>query len=198
MKQSIKKNKSTSSARRKFNLVYEDYDQVWFSKKEYEHNFPEDEDEPKFKYRYAIKVIDMQYACGEEEFPNPTYNIALSLVISPESLCEKQYNQVKDCCGYEEYVDGKSTGKTIVDYQSVLDYGTGCVCLEDEQVQGKLRMKQVRNEMMASIGLKESFRGFEMDKVINRIGSTGWDVIFTAVGKQDDFFPWCRKKEEQS
>ena len=57
-------------------------------------------------------------------------------------------------------------------------------------------MKQVRNEMMASIGLKESFRGFEMDKVINRIGSTGWDVIFTAVGKQDDFFPWCRKKEE--
>lgn len=171
--------------KRQWECVYEDYDATYQTRKEFSHDFRKEvPEEPCFKYRYLITVNDIdyneRYGMGEK----PEWAVSLYLVVSPESLCEKVANQVKECCG--DYLD----------YQAVLSYGTGVICLEETTVYGLLEKKQTINTYMRkALEEMEMFRGFMIDKQINAIGSAGWDVILTAIGKQEEFFPWCRKEE---
>lgn len=186
--------------RRGWECVYIDTPgETWFTKKEYRHHYPDtnDPNEPSFYYKYAIKITNIADCDGREDpEKNPEWYIELYQVVSPKSLCKKEYDSCLSSCGYERWNHKtNSSDGVVIDYQSVLDYGVGSVLMESEIAHGKLELKQKRNLLMKSIPGVDFMRGFKCDEVFNRVGSTGNDIIRVAVGLQEDIFPWCRPKE---
>ena len=145
------------------------------SKKEYEHD-ESGEDEFNFKYKYVIRVMDLEEFSGEEGAP---IAIELLLVPSPDSLCEEERESVKDSMGNED-----------IDYYDISEYGIS-VRMGDDYLEGiegdKYNLddiEAVRERIEAITAIYESvnsLRGFHLDRPWNMIGTNGWDTIRNAV-----------------
>ena len=147
-------------------------------KKEFQH----EEEGLNFKYRYAIKALDLEELSGVEGAP---INIELLLVPNPESLCEETRESIISTMGNED-----------IDYLDVAEYGIS-VSMADEYLVGVKEDKYnlddieaVRERIEAITATYESMdsvRGFYLDRTWNRTGTTGWDTLNNAINNESLF-----------
>lgn len=147
-------------------------------KKEFQH----EEEGLNFKYRYAIRVLDLEELSGEEGAP---INIGLWLIPSPESLCEEIRESMISTIGDED-----------IDYFDVAEYGIS-VRMADEYLEGIKEDKYnlydieaIRERIEAITATYESvnsLRGFYLDRIWNRMGVTGWDTLNNAINNEPLF-----------
>lgn len=147
-------------------------------KKEFQH----EEEGFNFKYRYAIRALDIEELSGEEGAP---IHIELLLVPSPESLCEKA---IEDVGGS---FDWDSDDLSIeCKYWDIAEYSYAVRMLEDsiegltEDKYDLLDLEPVKAKIEALVATYEavdSMRGFNLDRAWNMIGTTGWDTLKCAI-----------------
>lgn len=161
---------TTPNLNTKFDDVFEwCYDDAWATKKVYDQDDP---DLP-FKYKYVYREYEVDDGLLSE----------LALVMVPESLGKKVRADMADCFGIEE----KDLNETDV----ALD-GRGCVqfaskLIEDEDgidnPDEDERVKEMRETVANCLCAFDGLRGFYLDKHLNRLGTTGWDMIREAKGE---------------
>jgi len=147
-------------------------------KKEFQH----EEEGLNFKYRYAIRVLDLEELSGEEGAP---INIGLWLIPSPESLCEEIRESIISTMGNED-----------IDYYDVSEYGIS-VKMADEYLEGikedKYNLDDIEavreriEAITATYESMDSMRGFYLDRSWNGIGTTGWDTLNNAINNEPLF-----------
>jgi len=147
-------------------------------KKEFQH----EEEGLNFKYRYAIRVLDLEELSGEEGAP---IYIGLWLIPSPESLCEEIRESIISTMGNED-----------IGYYDVFEYGIS-VKMADEYLEGIKEDKYNLNDIeavrerieaiTATYESMDSMRGFYLDRSWNGIGTTGWDTLNNAINNEPLF-----------
>ena len=149
-----------------FNTVFDESPSdecKWISKKEFHHK----EVGLSFKYKYVLQVC---YGDDGEQF------YELCLVMQPSSFCkEKREELLKDsgCSSVNEL--------TVEDVQSTLMAGVvpmGRATLKPDEDNTTLL-----DSVAATLDCIDHFRGFTLDRPVNMIGVTGWDLIKEAKGK---------------
>lgn len=137
-----------------------DEELIYLSKKKYEHR----EEGLNFDYRYMISVLSMGEFV-EEIKEDSAYCIEVYLVVSPDYLHEKVRSEIENFTGgYCEYVD-------------ILEYGLGVRMLYEDKTYSEDVMYEIINNVSCLIDPVNSFRGFYLDRFVNRAGNTGWDLI---------------------
>lgn len=138
----------------KFDEVYFDEDNVFFVSKE---TFKHEEEGLTFNYKYAIQAA---YCEGRIYY-------SLELVPCADSLCEKKRNDIISSCGCE---DEEISIYDIVSYGCSVSMG--CESVESEEIDERYF------DLIASVfETTDRLRGFYLDKYVNRIGNTGWDLL---------------------
>lgn len=169
-----------------FEEVYNDDGNLFLvSNKEFHH----EEEGLDFYYRYGIEAIDMDSHTGDAT--NDIY-ISLHMIPSPKSLNADVQNDLMDNAGLtlEELLDDDKY--TMMDIMSE----DLTVKMLEESHQGEpeedrydlLSIEHVRDKIEAIGALYESvdaLRGFHLDKSWNRVGSSGWDTINSAINGTD-------------
>ena len=129
------------------------------------------DDDISFDYKFVVE-FDRMYWIDSEDFA-----FDLSVAIMPASLSENNLESIMGTCGIE---------KEDVNIYDVCDqgflnisFGNG-TCSKDKLFDTLLQISNVYESM-------NSFRAFYFDKPVNRIGTTGWDVIEHAVKGTDIF-----------
>lgn len=154
------------------------------TKKVYEHR----EDELNFDYQYLVGVMDMAAIGGDEEI-----NVCLSIVPTKESVCKKEMDKMLECFGIPfEQVEPYDFG----DYGNYVQIAGESFTYEEWENE-----KEDILDLIASvIPTIDAFFGFYMDRCINRIGTTGWDMIESWVSGTDPytapFDRWKKRQEE--
>lgn len=147
--------------------VYDDGDKVLQTIRTYSYDYPEDS-ELKFRYKYLITSNSLP----DNEGMNL---IALSLVICPDDLCTDVKNSILSSTdGYCEYSD-------------VLAYGTASIYIDNAIIKEGDEADTI-SLMQNVISAIDALFGFYIDKYVNRLGSTGWNVIRYAVGLEKSWF----------
>ena len=153
-------------------------------KKEFQH----EEEGLNFKYRYAIRVLDLEELSGEEGAP---ILIELLLVPSPESLCEKAIEDVG-----ESFDWGRGDLLIECKYWDIAEYSYAVRMLEDsikgvtEDKYDLLELEPVKAKIEALVAVYEAvdgMRGFYLDRAWNLIGTTGWDTLNNAINNEPLF-----------
>lgn len=142
----------------KFNEVYNDSDNAFFVSKNV---FTHEDDGLTFDYQYAIEGI----WCDGKIF------YSLMLVPCPKSLTRNKLQSVADFCGVD------SEDVTIYD---ICTYGCYVImdneCIECNEIEDKYF------DLIASVlSTIDRLHDFYLDKCINRIGNTGWDMLYDYV-----------------
>jgi len=148
----------------KFDTLYDDYGAFFESKEVFHH-----EDETSFDYKYCVEVIDLADACGEEK-----YGIELAVVPMFNSLCEEQKKSILDCCCMSE---DEVTTKDIHQVGTSVMIGYTDVpneCKPWDECEGVVKALDAIANVFESIN---RLRGFYFDRAVNKIGTTGWDLI---------------------
>lgn len=146
------------SVDKNFDCIFDDSERVeWLSKDEYHHT----EDGLNFDYRYLItaNLID-------DKDGNDMWYVTLHLVPSPQSLCDEKAESVCECCGIER---SELNHSDINDYGCTIDFASDKTSEEDPQ--------QLIDLAGTIAPMVDGLRGFFLDKRINLIGTTGWDVL---------------------
>ena len=151
----------------KFSDVFEEtYDEERFiTKKVFRHSEPG----LSFKYRYVFDY------CWDED--DKTVHTELLLVVEPQSFCKAKRREMLSDCGFED-MDDASQLNVIDVVTSGLD---GVVPMERESVPFT-DLESVKDTVASIVDAVDSLRGFYIDRNINLIGTTGWDVIKSAKG----------------
>lgn len=168
----IQTNSDDNKFEDKFDVLYDDCGAFFESKETFHH-----EDETSFDFKYCVEVIDLDDACGEEK-----YGIELAVVPMFNSLCEKQKKIILDCsCVSEDEVttmDIYQEGTSImIGYTDVPNEGKPW-----DECEGVVKALAAIANVFESIN---SLRGFYFDKYVNRIGTTGWDLIDDFINGKD-------------
>ena len=132
------------------------------SKTEYHH--VEDE-ELTFDFRYLITAN----LCGDEN-GNDKWYVTLHLVPSPQSLCKEKADSVCDCCGVDM---SELSHSDINDYGCSVDVATETTSEQDPQ--------HLIDLAATIVPMVNAMRGFILDRRINMIGTTGWDILQNAI-----------------
>lgn len=162
----ISTNYDTNAFENVFEEVYDnDYEAYYRSKKTYQHR----EEGLNFDYKYVVNVDDIDELTGEE---TGEYGITLLMVPTFKSLCKKKQKSIaEDCEGREPNIcDCGLYGTSIVLGSENVKHDNKPMD-ECEVLQKKLR--GVANV----VGCIDGLRGFYLDKYVNRIGTTGWDLL---------------------
>lgn len=141
-----------------FECIYDtDTNTIYLSKKKYEHK----EKRLNFNYKYVISAI-----YDEEQEGNNVY-IEVYLVVSPECLHEKVRNDIKNSSGgYCDYFDIIESGLIVrMLYEN------------ENKSYSKKKVHEIMNEVSCLIEHIDDFRGFYLDRYVNKIGNIGWDII---------------------
>lgn len=168
----IKTDEDNNKFEDKFDTLYDDCGAFFESKETFHH-----EDETSFDFKYCVEVCDLSSACGEEK-----YGIELAVVPMFNSLCEKQKKSILDCsCVSEDEVttmDIYQEGTSImIGYTDVPNEGKPW-----DECEGVVKALAAIANVFESIN---GLRGFFFDKKINKIGTTGWDLIDSFVNGSD-------------
>lgn len=160
-----------------------DEDEYYLSKEIFHHDEDDDLD---FKYRYVVQVNQTWW----DEKNSEKVMVELDLVVMPESICEAQLRRIAS--GYDKDFDFSR----IIWYDLILE-GIGVVKFGDTTVDG---WDDVDGALLAIAHIFECMdrlRGFTLDCYVNRIGTTGWDILNNAVHGIDLFQPaFDRHKQE--
>jgi hypothetical protein len=135
----------------------------YVSKEVYEHR---ENDDLNFDYRYLIAVMDMGQITGEEE-------VCVSLAIVPEKniLHQKTLDGMLVCLGVNDISEIGPTD--IAEYGLEVMFGEQTFTYQEFQENEK-RILDLAT--MVAEDCCEMLFGFYMDKHLNRIGTTGWDM----------------------
>jgi hypothetical protein len=144
---------------------------TYTSKKTYKHVEKIDKRNFNFEYKYIVKITDL------EEYTDIDFNYMteLHLVMSGKSLCKKVYREIE-------------SSMSMVEYNDILDYGLSV------RLDYNTDFETMDNAINYSIGVLnvidiiDSLRGFYLDKYINRIGTTGFDVLKYCKGINNRLF----------
>jgi len=135
------------------------------TKKTYEHR----EENLNFDYKYAISAFNMWFATDDDEQFNEdnAYDVGIYLIVSPDSLDEKIREEIKEAS--EGYCD----------YQDIFFHGMAVRLVHDNHPMDGIEdyMYKVGN----IIEPLDLMRGFYLNRPINKLGSTGWDMIFNCL-----------------
>lgn len=166
----------------KFDCIYEDCGAYYETKETYQHR----EDGLNFDYKYCVEIIDFEECCGGEEMHNK-YGIELTLVPVFKSLCKEKQTSVMECCGVEEdavnSMDIRQYGLGVqVGYEEVVasanDLSSGCFEESD-------KFKERLTDIASVFETIDALRGFYLDKTMNLIGTTGWDLLNDCINGKD-------------
>ena len=152
----------------KFETLYDDGGSFHQSKEVFRHDV---DDDLNFDYRICVEVIDWQEATGEDD---KEFILELKLVPEFKSLSPKHQASVLSCCGIDE---------AEVNAWDVSSYGLNVMLASEECHYDELdaKLEAVAN-VFESIN---SLRGFYLDRYVNRIGNTGWDLLFDFINGED-------------
>lgn len=141
----------------------------------YDKVFQHKEEGLNFNYMYALEIIGMDSATGEE---GTMFN--LYLTIHKDSLSDKVVKEVLNGDDFE-----------INPYDLIMD-GRGAILLGSEiyNVEDWNEIEEIAYNILSFIPMVDGMRGFYLDKAWNRIGTTGWDSIEYALGKRENLFSW--------
>lgn len=167
-----------------FNKHFEEYYDgdgrvVYFSKKTFRH----EEEGLTFSYKYAIVVTDVGSYTGFDYDP---ILVELMLVPDYKDLTEENKENIKD---YNGYSDGEISEGWM--WMDVLDYSFAVSMCEEsidnptEDIRdGWINSEPIQAILENIVAVYESvdtFRGFYLDRVWNMVGTTGWDILKSAV-----------------
>lgn len=148
----------------KFNdLSYGGDTDYYVSKEVYKHR---EDDGLDFDYRYLIAVMDMGQITGEEE-------VCITLAIVPEKniLHQKTIDGMLVCLGVNDISELEPT--------DIAEYGLNVMFGEQTFTYQEFEENEKRILDLAAMVAEdccEMLFGFYMDKHLNRIGTTGWDM----------------------
>ena len=144
-------------ANKTFDCLRNDYERIELvSKEEFHHT----DDELNFDYRYMITAI-LLYDGNDAG----KWLVALELVPSPQSLCEKAADRVCDCSGL---------GRDEITHTDIIDYGYSIVVANE--ITTEKDPKHLIDLAATITSVADSLRGFILDKHINWM-TTGWDLL---------------------
>jgi len=130
------------------------------TKKTFEHR----EDGLNFDYKYLIHAIDL-YTIGEDD---NAFNISIHLVVSPAFIDKELKEDIKDYNG------------GYCDYDDIFFYGLRIPLLR-ELYYVRDNIEEFLYKVGNIIEPLDSMKGFYLDRPINKLGSTGWDMIFNCL-----------------
>lgn len=145
--------------------IFDNVDEILLlTKKTYEHR----EDGLNFGYKYGISALNMMSITNDKQFTEDNaYDVNIYLIVSPTSLDKELKEDIK-----------KSIGG-YCDYQDIYSYGLGVRFLNDNHSMNDIE------EFIYKVGnvikTLDNLRGFYLDRPINKLGSTGWDMIFNCL-----------------
>lgn len=171
----------------KFNKYeYGDTD-VFYISKEIFHHDPENQDDWDFEYRYGIRVVDWQEYGDVYQFSVELHFVPLTENISSKlSGMGYDYENINDYLHSNDYVvDAISEGYTIQFGREDIDYGKDCL---EEEYSNASNEANSKAEIAANVFVCiNSMRGFYLDRYVNRIGTTGWDMLNDWVYGKGDY-----------
>ena len=143
-----------------FETIYDDCSSFHQSREVFELNV---DDDFQFKYRFCVNVTDLE-EFGENYAGK--YLVELQLVPTVESLCEDKRKDLFDSIGY---IESEFISKDIVDsgYEVTLDY---------KKVNYD-KLEYILESIANTYRTLNSMIGFYLDRYVNRIGTTGWDLL---------------------
>jgi hypothetical protein len=112
--------------------------------------------------------IGVEFIDGGEQIPDPSetgYLADAKAVVHPDSLTESSRNDVAGVHGWDDDTD--------LTYHDVATYGYS-VPLEDANGE---TWQEAYEQVKSTLALANMGVGFLLDRPMNRIGTTGWDMI---------------------
>ena len=178
---------------KEFEVIYnDDGELILLSNKIFESE--EDDNIPKFEYRYIVRCIDMYAFDGRTEIIIETFMCPLA-----EYINKNQLNSVMN--GYD---DSEYIYRYYTDMASsclLPNFGTEYISYKTEDVSPDengnfwydyyyniLDNKDVVNKLNTAATVLyniDRMRGFNLDRVWNMLGSTGWDLLKTLLNGTD-------------
>ena len=167
----------------KFEQLYDNDDETLYVSKEQFHH--DEDDDFRFDYKYVVRFVDYSQYTDSDKI-----GYELLMVVMPKSLHKSQIEELAKQFG--EDFDPKQ-----IDLRDVIDCLTASVAFGSGEIDN---WDEVDNELLKIahvFDVMDRFRGFSLDKYVNRIGTTGWDVLAHATKGEDLFQPaFDRYKEE--
>lgn len=163
------------SVKEEFELLYDSGEEQFYQRKiktvSYEEELP-------YEATYLIHVFDMYELTGDEEFIG-SKEVELEFVVLPSSLSEELSDDIRDSVGLSDDDD--------MDLYDIVSYGGASVRFGMETYSDEELEDGILGAMNA-VRTMDALRGFYLDRAWNFIGTTGWDVIGYATGKQKELF----------
>ncbi len=120
-----------------------------------------------FDYWLVLEFMNWHDAVGEKEAP-AHYHVCVS-VVAPSELPKEELSRAVDCFGLTE---APTDPPALV--EMVHSYGISVPIFQENGNNAKKLLKEARKEAE----LKGSLLfGFAMDRPLNAIGTTGWDML---------------------
>lgn len=151
-----------------WNEVYSSDDEFWVeTKKTFKH---EEGDDFTFEYKYYVHITSF-----EEDDDNIIYNSELVLCPLLDFINKDIINELIESDGIpKEYInimDISFRHSPPLLYQEQLDFEINEWWTEDQSV------IEILEKAVLAIEAIDRLRGFYLDKVVNRIGTTNWDLL---------------------
>ena len=162
------------------------YRVVYLSKETFKH----EEEDFNFDYKYAIIVIDVACATGEEDAPTV---VELYLVPSFNNLSDNSKRELMNSVGWseEEEVSEEWKWVDVLEYPYAVNMGSDSLegLSEDDRQQwiDLKALKDILESITAVYRAIDGLRGFYLDRPWNRIGTNGWDTLLNAI-KDEELF----------
>ena len=152
-----------------FEEIYDgDGDGIWATKRTYRQIDPG----CSFKYKYVFQAI---YPDDEDDKDIAT---SLSLVMMPELFCKAKRAKLAEVSGMDE--------DKLEVYDVFSNGWEGVVQLAAKTVHGEKELKLAKDTAASCLSAFDGMRGFFIDRSLNMVGTTGWDMIFEAKGRIKD------------
>ena len=161
-----------------FDCVRDADDEVIYESKEtYEHR----EEGLNFDYKFAIRTENAYEMTGEPEDEN-MWHMELFLVPTIDSLLPNKQKELQDMVG--EY--GEPNIIDLIDEGSYVQFGFEAVKVDPDKGYDAVMLPKY-DEAASVVDSMNAMRGFYLDKPLNKIGSTGWDILNGLVGNGKSF-----------
>lgn len=164
----------TTAITRKFSEVFEESncdENLALSKEVFTHK-----DEMSFKYRYAFREYEME---------DGNYATELLLCIEPASMCKAKREEIAAMCGIDE--------KDVRIEDAIDCVMCGAIPFVSETVAAD-KLEEAKDTVATALPMYDMMRGFSLDRCVNRIGTTGWDLVKEAKGRIKDAIRYTLKR----
>ena len=161
-------------------------EELWATKRTYHHSEPG----LSFDYKYVFQAVD--YDVDDDEYPEGVVVTSLCLVILPKSFCKAKRAELAQSAGTDGY---------RLDVADVFREGwAGVVQFATETYKGKDREKALetaKDTVASCVDTFDGLRGFYIDRRLNMMGMTGWDLIYEAKGRVKDALKHAMRRLEK-